>query len=130
MKVEYDNLEVLRLLTKVCRKYKASSDYPIEAKEFHSSLLKEYDGEYDMKQLKTWLEERLAKYYIALKKRPRWIQSPDWPFYEGKPMTFIGQVDIVVRKDDITERYFHDDISFYLFIGPDTSIYEVVVQQI
>lgn len=129
MRVEYDDLEVFKVVIKVCAKLQADASDSIEAREFYGNLLKEYGGEYDVKQLQTWLEEHLPRYYIALKKRPHWIQSPDWPFYEGKPMIFVGQIDLKVTSDHITEKYFHDNTSFYVFMGANTAYYKVIVQQ-
>ncbi len=128
MKVEYGNLEVYELLLQVCSKYDADPGSSIASEEYYKNLLQEYDGDYNMEQLRVWLNERISKLYIALEKRPRWIQNEAWPFHGGKPMIFVGQIDISVGHNEAA-KHFHDDTTFYVFYVLNTSIYEVIVQQ-
>lgn len=129
MSVSYDDIEVFKVVIKVCAKLQADPSDSPEAKAFYENLLKEYGGEYDMKQLRAWLEERLPQHYVALKKRPHWIQSPDWPFHGGQPMIFVGQIDVKVTDGSIAEKHFHDHTSFYVFMSATVAHHEVIVQQ-
>ncbi len=65
------------------------------------------------------LKERIAEtFHLGPKaKRPRWLQSPDWPVYEGRPMRFLrtekqhgGEVLLHHFLDDMTgtERVIED----------------------
>ena len=46
---------------------------------------------------------------------PEWIQEAEWQFADGKPMVFVGQIDVPHAKG-----VFHDDASFFIFWSPDT----------
>jgi hypothetical protein len=48
------------------------------------------------KNRKAWIREQLNKCFVYVDKRPEWVESlvPLWPFHDGKPMTFIGQIDV------------------------------------
>ena len=42
-----------------------------------------------------WIRTRLRSVFVCIGKRPRWVQDlPEWPFHEGKPMVFIGQMKV------------------------------------
>jgi hypothetical protein len=61
-----------------------------------------------------WLRERLETMFACVGPRPQWIESsPMWPFVDGRPMTFIGQMP--VDADDISERYLAPDVVLYTF---------------
>ena len=47
---------------------------------------------------------------------PKWLQAPQWPMVDGKPCTFLGQID-----------YFHSDAQVYVFAAPNGQV--VTVQQ-
>ncbi len=55
--------------------------------------------------------ERIAADFRCLKKRPNWLQDAVWPFEKGKPMIFVGQVDLADLR--------HDDAQLYLFVEAD-----------
>jgi hypothetical protein len=73
-----------------------------------------------------WLESSIPQHFLALRKRPEWLQNPEWPFADGKPMIFVGQIDL--PKAD-APNVFHDDTSLYVFVGAKTRP-EVVIQQL
>ena len=54
---------------------------------------------------------------------PRWIQNPNWQVAGGRPMVFVGQVDVPASAG-----LFHDDAAFYVFWGPATGEVRGVVQ--
>ncbi|NDV97262.1 hypothetical protein D0T84_20490 [Dysgonomonas sp. 521] len=41
----------------------------------------------------------------CLKKKPKWLQEPDWPFDEGEPLLFVGQLDISPMRHDTSYVY-------------------------
>jgi hypothetical protein len=55
-------------------------------------------------------------------KPPKWIQSPDWPTRNGKPLVFVGQLSV-----DAPEL-FHDKGAAYVFYNPDTGGFETVAE--
>lgn len=118
-----DEIMLMLLVEEVANKCGASIN-SIEAEEFFNSFLEKYSG--DIANLKSWLTEEITPYFIALTKRPIWIQSPDWPFENGKPMIFAGQLDLSAQ-DGIISQFFHDDASLYIFIG---ELEPIVITQI
>ncbi|MBR4192960.1 MAG: hypothetical protein IKQ54_01345 [Oscillospiraceae bacterium] len=46
-------------------------------------------------------------FHINARKRPRWVQEPEWPFQSGKPLRFVSQ-----RHDG--------DLFEYLFDNPES----------
>ncbi|MFB2586727.1 hypothetical protein [Herbiconiux liukaitaii] len=52
------------------------------------------------------IEER----FRSLDQTPRWIQSPEWPIVDGRPLIFVGALDISKIRHDVTDLYvFIDD---------------------
>lgn len=80
------------------------------------------DGNWSDAQKKKIIKERLQQYFKCVDKPPKWIQSPDWPIRDGKPLVFIGQLSI-----DAPEL-FHDRGAVYLFYDPDNGGFETVPQ--
>jgi hypothetical protein len=78
----------------------------------------------DAAAAREWLEEQLEKGFRVLRERPRWIQSPDWQFWKGEPMVFVGQLDIPAG----TTRLFHDDAAFFVFWSPEEGVTETIIQ--
>jgi hypothetical protein len=68
------------------------------------------------------IKERLKEYFKYVDKPPKWIQSPDWPIRDGKPLIFVGQLSI-----DAPEL-FHDKGAAYLFYDPAKEGFETVAQ--
>lgn len=80
----------------------------VEASEVIFSVVLGTEGLSDgerKKQIKAQIAELF--YLNESKKRPRWIQSSDWPLSNGRPMRFIGQ-----KSDGEVTRYtFEDDLT-------------------
>jgi hypothetical protein len=47
------------------------------------------------------IEER----FRYLDQTPNWIQSPEWPIKDGRPLLFVGALDISKIRHDITDLY-------------------------
>ena len=65
-----------------------------------------------------WCKSRLKELFQYDKNPPRWVQSPEWPIIDGKPLVFKKQI---AGKVD-TERV------DFLFSHPDTGEEHVVTQ--
>lgn len=48
---------------------------------------------------KRFLELEIFKDFKFNIDLPRWTQNPEWPFDEGKPMFFVGQLELVTNRD-------------------------------
>ncbi len=65
-----------------------------------------------------WGKAKIKELFRYDKTYPRWIQSPEWPIVNGKPLVFSHQRK--AGKDD--ER------TFYYFYDPDTKEETVITQ--
>jgi hypothetical protein len=52
--------------------------------------------------------EAIAEDFRYLKKPPKWLQDAKWPFADGKPLLFVGQLDLA--------DLLHDDAQVYVFL--------------
>jgi len=126
--VDYNDPEIYDLLVKVCSHYKVDPSVPLESEVFFRELLSHYDD--PSEPLQSWLEKQIRDSFIVIKDRPHWIQGANWPFANGKPMVFVGQIDIRVSIDSMASRFFHDDTSFYIFVPAEgEGPVEVITQQ-
>lgn len=80
------------------------------------------DGSKSKAQIKKEIKNRFRDLFQSQKKPPRWIQSPQWPIVDEKPLFFMGQI---VIKDC---QFYHDDGEMYIFINPE-HMEEVVIKQ-
>jgi len=69
-------------------------------------------------QRKKWLKERIKSLFLYDKTYPRWIQSPEWPIVNGKPLVFRSQ----------TKNTLEDERVWYTFYDPDTNQETIVMQ--
>jgi len=100
------------------------------------SLYKEYLSDGSASDQREWLRPRIASMFECVGPRPQWIErSPQWPFLDGKPLTFISQTP--VPNNSVSERNLSPDTVVYLFgtrvASPDVSggwemAYRVVTQ--
>ena len=65
-----------------------------------------------------WCKNKIKEYFKYDKTPPRWVQSPEWPVVDGKPLVFKGQ-----SKEKIDDECVH-----FCFYDPDTKQETVVTQ--
>lgn len=80
------------------------------------------DGTMSPNAKKKLIRERIKEQFRYVDKPPRWVQDPDWPIQDGKPLLFVGQIPI-----DASEL-FHDRGAAYVFYNPDKGCFETVAQ--
>jgi hypothetical protein len=114
--LNFDDYEIYMMLVDVCKTYAVCPSSSLESENFFRHLLTQYAEEADPANISQWLQEQITKYFIAVGERPKWIQNPEWPFADGKPMIFVGQIDLSVQNEVVSKIY-HDDTSLYLFVG-------------
>ena len=127
-KPNFDDLEIYEMLLGVCTQYGADPSASIESEAFFRTLLLQFEGDFDRDKFQAWLHEEIPKQFVSIGKRPKWIQGYDWPVRNGKPMIFVGQLDISLRDAPNADQFFHDDTSFYVFIEMKGET-EVIMQQ-
>src|SRR5262245_3419548 len=93
----FDDIEVYGWLLTGCSKYGIDPSVPIESEDYFRNLLSQYSGENDRAQFIAWLEKHITNNFVTLARRPEWIQNPEWPFSNGLPMIYVGQIDISVK---------------------------------
>jgi len=71
---------------------------------------------------KKFIKSKYAELFQYHSRPPKWIQNPNRPIKNNKPLFFLGQLDI---KDC---KLFHDDGSVYIFLDTDTGNIETVRQ--
>lgn len=126
--LNFDDPTTYLLLLEVSKHYAVDPSMSIEAEDFFRKLLTQYAGKPNPTSITTWLEEQIPQYFAVIGERPRWIQSPQWPFEEGNPMIFVDQIDLSPQSKKIISTIYHDDTSLYIFIGQKVQPV-VIVQQ-
>ena len=114
--LDFDDLNTYLILMSVARKHEVDPSSSLESEAFFRELMKGYPGSVDNEEeIVWWLDEQIERHFLSFSSRPEWIQEPQWPFADGKPMVFAGQIDISVT--DLPFPFFHDDTSLYVFVG-------------
>jgi hypothetical protein len=79
-----------------------------------------------------WLQERLALEYKCVSALPNWLEqdSDPWPFYDGRPMVFIGQLPLLENKT--TRDHLTWDAMVYVFGARKVTEhgYEIVYKEV
>nr|WP_314499259.1 hypothetical protein [uncultured Chryseobacterium sp.] len=71
---------------------------------------------------KKYIRRRYSELFKYQSKPPHWIQNPEWPVKNEKPLFFLGQIEIK------SPELFHDNGAVYLFIDTDTKDIETIKQ--
>jgi hypothetical protein len=111
----------LDLLCDLGNEFKFDPCLPEEMETYFLQLLDE--GRQRGEDIESWLRRCIKRDFRCLNGLPVWIQGQAWPVSNGKPMIFVGQVDVAADA-----RLYHDDSSFYVFIDQTTAQTDVVIQ--
>ncbi|MCQ9427423.1 hypothetical protein NRB16_28315 [Pseudomonas sp. LJDD11] len=57
------------------------------------------------KELQAWLKDKIKDEFRYLKTSPKWLQAPAWPIENGKPLVFVGQLDVSDLSHDTSQAY-------------------------
>jgi len=92
----------------------------VENEEFLiNEIINKIPGDIKTKSQKIrWCKDKIKEYFKYDKTPPRWIQNPEWPIVDGRPLVFKSQSR--EREDD-------EQVCFY-FYDPDTKQETVVTQ--
>lgn len=90
--------------------------------EFIEKYILPSDKTLSKTEQKQLIKNRYTELFKFQSKPPKWIQNPQWPIKNDKPLFFLAQVDI---KDC---EFFHDNGSIYLFLDPETKTIETIQQ--
>ena len=98
----------LFLLLELGGKYSFDPLYSNESEKYFVDLLQRCNAAGGEKR--RFLESEISKDFKFNVDRPRWTQNPEWPFDEGKPMFFVGQLELGLKRDG--NRFISE---FYVF---------------
>lgn len=101
---------------------KAVPEYLDPPLEFMTEKILPHDSGLSDAQKSKVIKERLKEFFKCLDKPPKWVQNPDWPIRDGKPLVFVGQLAINAPE------MFHDRGAAYLFYDPAKGDFETVAQ--
>src|SRR5258708_6396915 len=116
--LNFDNPDIYKLVVEVSQGLAIDPDISEESEQFFRRLLSDYTGSIDTNAVIRWLKQQIPIQFVALGDRPRWIQGAEWPFANGQPMIFAGQIDLTKSMgEQVIPNFYHDDTSLYVFIG-------------
>ncbi|MFV0624681.1 hypothetical protein ACBY01_11835 [Sphingomonas sp. ac-8] len=98
----------------------ASPSWVSLSDEYISSLIESLPNNISRTAQVKMVNEKILSDYRYLKKAPKWLQSPEWPLSHGKPLLFIGQMDL--------GNIMHDDAQVYLFFDENENSFETLTQ--
>lgn len=76
--------------------------------EYFRELLKSCTGS-NKKETERNISDRIKLDFKFINKKPNWLQDPNWPTMNNKPLLFISQVDISTIKHDKAYAYIFTD---------------------
>ena len=107
----------LLLLLKLGNQYGFDPLASQEAEDYFQTLLGRYQGPPEGKR--AFLEGEVSRAFCCCcGSRPVWIQSAEWPFENGEPMWFAGQLEPEAGYGSV----------FYVFWNRDSGAVKTVVQ--
>src|SRR3954453_20298791 len=110
--MDYDN--VFETLMKLGNRHGVRPDVPLESEDFFRDLVSSYAGL--NANFSSWLDREISTQFRYILKPPEWLQGPEWPVFQGRPMLFVGQIDLPLGSND----QFHHDASYYVFLDHET----------
>jgi hypothetical protein len=60
-----------------------------------------------------WIRNQLQPLFQYVSSKPEWLEEPQWPWVDGKPMIFVEQVKL--PNNDVTVQHLIWDEMLYLF---------------
>jgi len=116
--LDYDDPDIYTMLLEIADEFGVDPDTSDESEHFFRDMLCRYAGPIETDAIDGWLKQQLAVHFVAFGERPKWIQAAEWPFSNGQPMVFAGQIDLTHKMGEhVVPGYYHDDTSLYVFVG-------------
>jgi len=110
----------LEVVLSVCAERNIDPTSSVESEAFFADVLRiARENRVDLIEA---VRDSLSR-FRSVSNPPLWIQNPDWQFANGRPMVFVGQINVPAQASQ-----FHDDAHFYVFWDPDTGETKTLVQ--
>lgn len=90
----------------------------IEDENFLNEIIEKSPKNMSKTKQKIWIKERIKEMFKFDSKPPRWIQDPEWPIVDGKPLVFKGQ----------TKEQKNDERVYYTFYDPEDGKETTIMQ--
>lgn len=113
--------EVYEQLIPIVSDAGAQVDVPIESERFFSDMAERHTG--TAEEFLSYVKENVGGWFKAIGEGPDWLQEAEWQFSDGRPMIFVGQLDIPANAG-----YFHDDARVFVFWSQTGGETESVMQ--
>lgn len=104
----------------VADRHYAASFGGAEGTAFVDELYREYQsqgGTGASKDARTWLKARLESSFACVTARPKWLDEPEWPYFKGRPMVFVGQ--LTIPESSVTREVAAPGDEVYIFTARD-----------
>jgi hypothetical protein len=99
---------------------KASPKWLSLPESYISAIKRSIPEGLDRKEKTNFIKASISKDFQYIASPPKWLQNPNWQFRDGRPLTFVGQLDI--------GTLLHDTSQVYVFIDPEDASISAVVQ--
>jgi len=90
----------------------------IEDEDFLNQIIESAPNDLTKTNQKKWIKDKIKSLFLFDKKPPKWIQEPEWPLEDGKPLVFMKQ----------TKELLNDERVFYTFYNPESKKETIVTQ--
>ena len=90
----------------------------IEDEDFLNKIIESAPKDLSKTDQKKWIKDKIKSLFLFDTKPPRWIQEPEWPIVDGKPLVFMKQ----------TKESLNDERVFYTFYNPESGKETIVTQ--
>jgi hypothetical protein len=104
----------------VADRYYAGSFGGTEGSAFVDELYRECQsqgGSSVSRDTRAWLRTRLEPAFPCVAARPKWLDEPEWPYFRGKPMVFVGQ--LTIPSSELSRELASPGDEVYVFTARD-----------
>ena len=99
----------------------ARPDLGSGADAFFEGIVSSFEG--TREALLAYVKDNLRVWFRCVSKYPEWYQSEDWQYSNGRPMLYLGHVDMPARSGP-----FDQDSRFFLFWDSENGETKTVMQ--
>jgi hypothetical protein len=114
-----DDLQLPILL--IVTDYGADAVVPIEARQFFENQMNAFQG--TEAEFLEYISNQAPSWFQSVSEPPSWIQNQEWQYNEGRPMLYIGHIEVPKSAG-----LFHDDSRFFVFYDRSDGTTKTVIQ--
>lgn len=95
------------------------ADLTDDCAAFLEEKLSAFSGTHD--EFVTCVTRQASQWFRCASVYPAWIQNAEWPFDQGAPMLFVGQLTVPPAS-----RLFHDEATIFVFVNESGTVKTVL----